>query len=523
MKYQIISICLICALKITGQESALLDTNDVSARIYLEGSLFNGVFEVPKGSHRNTIYSANLWIGAYDEFNQLHTAAQTYYSNQFIQDFFFGPVANDYKDSNYIKKFKRVWKVSRSIINYHKANFSRPGYVVPVSIADWPGNGNAMNGEPDLLAPFVDVNMNDIYDPVNGDYPDIRGDQAIYFIANDAKNVHTNSGGEPLGIEIHGMAYSFVTNADTALNQCVFVNYQIINRSLSDYHNLFIGMLSDMEIGDYFNDAIGCDSLLNLTYAYNGESIDAKYGNNPPAQGLILLNHSQSSFMYYINPSIGDPSPATTDPGTSIEYYRYLTNKWKNGIPLTRGNFGYNPGSTDTSKFAFNGDPNGTGWLDPLIHNEKNGISILGPFSFKSGASVCMDIAFPYARDYKGSNFSSVSVLKDRAQTIQTFYNMQGYNCPVLTTSIHQTNNDGNSILVYPNPGHGIFTLGHGPDQLSKNAKIEIYNAFAQKIYQTSYPQVEKTNIDISSQPGGIYFVKIFDGKKWTSKKLIIQ
>ncbi len=522
MKYQIISICLICALKITGQESALLDTNDVSIVVYSDGTLFNGKFQVPKGG-RNLSLNGNIWIGGYDQYQHLHLAAQTFRNNT-SSDLFYGPVAMNYYDTSYLSTYNNVWKINKSTIEEHIANYKKPGYILPKEIEKWPGNGNVINGEAAILAPFIDVNSNKIYDPVNGDYPEIRGDQAVFFIANDAKEIHTKSNSEMLDIEVHGLVYMYVSQSDSALNQTVFVNYELFNRSLEDYKQVYLGIFTEMSFPSDFIEYVGCDSSLNTSYIYNGNSNDLIFGTNSPAHGCIILNQNMSSYMYYNNPSAGNPPYATGDPNISIEYYRYLTGLWKNGTPLTRGGIGYNPGSIDTAKFAFNGDPNGTGWTQlGDIAGDRRGVTSIGPIDFKAGSKICVDIAFPYARDYKGNNLTSVSLLKQRAQTIQTFYNMQGYNCQVLTTSIHQTNNDANSILFYPNPGHGIFTLGHSPDQLSKNAKIEIYNSFAQKIYQSSYPQVEKTNIDISSQPGGIYFVKIFDGKKWTSKKLIIQ
>lgn len=525
MKNTILIIALFSALGIYGQESALLDTNDISARIYSDGGLFNGIFKVPKESPNSTIHSANLWIGGYDEFDNLHLAAQTYYSNQ-IRDYFYGPIASNYNDSNYTNRYNQVWKINKSTIDYHKTNFNQAGYIVPPSIANWPGNGNTANGEAELLAPFVDLNFNRIFDPKNGDYPDIRGDQAVFFIVNDAKSIHTGSGGARLGIEIHGMAYSFASLADSALNQTIFLNYQVYNRSLIDYQKLFIGTFTDMEIGYYFDDAIGCDSLLNLSYSYNGQVIDSKYGSNPPAQGLIVLNHPMSSFAYYNNASIRDPPPATTDPGTSIEFYRYLTNRWKNGVPLTRGGLGYNPGSIDTAKFAFNGDPNGTGWIDPHPFDEKNGITIIGPFDFKPGSSICMDIAFPYARDYKGTNLSSVSLLKQRVQSIPNFYNNQGFECPIITTAVNENNQQDNLISLYPNPNNGNFQIEFNESINSKNCKVEIYNAVGQKVYQTNnsfFKQFNNLSIDLSSQPTGIYFVKVNGGQKFYSKKIIIQ
>ena len=66
----------------------ILDTNNISAKINADGSLFNSHFEVPKGSGNHTIYENNIWIGGLDGSSQLHLAADKYIENNNI-DFFF--------------------------------------------------------------------------------------------------------------------------------------------------------------------------------------------------------------------------------------------------------------------------------------------------------------------------------------------------------------------------------------------------------------------------------------------------
>ena len=284
-----------------------LDTNDISASINSNGILFkNGSlpgFEVPKGSGKHTIYMNNIWIAGLDGSSQLHTTAQTYLQS-FGPDFFYGPIATDYNEANYLAKYNSVWKVNKSTIDYHITHYNSGGYVVPASIANWPGSGNVANGEASHLAPYYDANSNNIYDPANGDYPIIRGDQAVFFMINDDKTAHGN-GGLKFGIEVHGMAYSFANPNDSALKQTVFVNYEIFNRSVVNYHNVYMGSWSDMDLGNANDDYVGCDSLLNLLYTYNGYGNDGsglpgQYGTNPPAQGAVWLNHSSQNVCIFV-------------------------------------------------------------------------------------------------------------------------------------------------------------------------------------------------------------------------------
>src|SRR5690606_7777908 len=124
-------------------------------------------------------------------------------------DYFYGPIADDYTSPEYIQRYNRLWKVTSSEVNAHIAGYMNEGYVVPSPILSWPGNGNTDNGEAANLAPYIDANSNGVYDPENGDYPDIRGEVAIFYILNDDKQTHTASSGGKIGVEIHGMVYVY--------------------------------------------------------------------------------------------------------------------------------------------------------------------------------------------------------------------------------------------------------------------------------------------------------------------------
>lgn len=73
-----------------------------------------------------------------------------------------------------------------------------------------------------------------------------------------------------------------------------------------------------------------------------------------------------------------------------------------------------------------------------------------------------------------------------------------------------------NNILfsIYPNPNNGTFNL---PKNFHFD-EIKIYNAYSQEI---SFTISNKNEIDISTLPTGLYFVKINDGKKVYVAKLM--
>jgi hypothetical protein len=95
-----------------------------------------------------------------------------------------------------------------------------PSAETMAQISAWPGNGDPTRGQDPFLAPFYDENQDGVYDPVDGDYPwyddiygrdDIEcgsdrrvslfGDQTNWWVFNDKGNIHTESGGDPIGME----------------------------------------------------------------------------------------------------------------------------------------------------------------------------------------------------------------------------------------------------------------------------------------------------------------------------------
>ncbi|MBI3501624.1 MAG: T9SS type A sorting domain-containing protein [Bacteroidetes bacterium] len=83
-----------------------------------------------------------------------------------------------------------------------------------------------------------------------------------------------------------------------------------------------------------------------------------------------------------------------------------------------------------------------------------------------------------------------------------------------------------NNHLISPNPTTGIFQIQVGNGQLAagKEYKIEIYNVFGEKVTQSNIPSgARNLTIDLSSQPKGIYLLKIIADRGEVNKKIIIN
>ncbi len=524
-------LTILCAGHLAfGQFTVTLDENYIKATFSANGLLFmNPTSFMPEyivpghtpGSATNaTIFAAGIWMGGLDAANEVHVSASTYH--QTGDDFMAGPLATDYTSEGYLDTYERVWLVTKEAIDTHIAEWTTGGYVVPSAIASWPGNGNTANGEAAILAPFYDYNNNSLYDPADGDYPIIRGDEAAFMIINDMAGDHGESTGEPFGMELHIMAYAFDAPTDSALNQTVFMNLKVINRSANDYHDFFMGTFSDFDLGCYEDDYVGCDSTLNLFFAYNADPEDGPfspdYGNLVPAQGIAYLNRPMHMFRYYNN-----DFSVTGNPVFDEDYFNYLQGNWIDGTPQTEGGNGY--GGVVPNNFMFSGHPmDPDAWTEINESNpfgDRRGLGSIRPVSINAGDTMCLDMAFisAFAFDtvYASGTFTTIpalgatEILKQRSQDILDFYNanyeacMVAYaNNPDFESGVEQEVLLG--LQLSPNPAKDFVIVRTGNLQITD---IQVVDMGGKRIdvdiEDISGPELQ---IDVNALSSGLYLVR---------------
>lgn len=563
-----------------------LEINNIKAAITADGGLFwnnsTATFEVPSGSGKQTISAGGLWIGGYDAGGNLHVAAQTYRQNGV--DFFPGPIdtKNAYNYS-YDSTYNRVWKIKKCSIDAYY-NFLSGGTIGlnpligngPLhdtagmqTINSWPAFD--MYGAP--LAPFYDVNLDGYYDPSVGDVPLIKGDEAVFFVFNDARNPHTESFSQSLGIEIRGMAYAYNCSNDSALANTIFVHYEILNKSGITYDSVFIGAFSDIDIGWYNDDYVACDVARGAYYGYNGNAIDGSgqpsaYGATPPAQGVVLLKGpnaapngyddqcgmlpnetncgdgitdneqlGMSRFMTYNN----NNNSVNGAPSTADNYYQYLSGSWKNGSAWTFGgdatsqnapatNFMF-PGTSDVVGYSEGGTVSNpitlVDWSEQTSNNlpgDRRGLGSFGPFTLASGGLPnTIDIAYVYARASSGDNLSSITALQSRIDSVRTKFNSAPYNiipacgCGNLTGIKEQVAVP--YFALFPNPATESITLNYKAN--TNRVTIEIYNTTGQLVKKTDGNFNSEKSISIKDLSSGLYVLKLQDGITNISKKFL--
>jgi hypothetical protein len=535
-----------------------LEYNNVSALIETGGSLWQdrstrtAAYEIPRGAGTKAIFSGGLWMGGVDYNNQIRLAANLFRTGT---DFWPGPLTTTPgtgDPANRIKpygaaeinaatclEYDKFFPTSRQeIITFNAWYLAKqngndhilfPGYVIPESIKNWPAHGDVSKGEDYYLAPFYDRpdengDVNGIYNPQDdGDYPwyDINGtllcgndrtvtlygDQNFWWVFNDKGGPHTETGGEPIGMEIHAQAFAFATNDE--INDMTFYNYEMINRSTYTLYDTYFGQFIDPDLGNAEDDYVGCDVQRGLGYAYNGDNLDENfsgslgYGTNPPAIGVDFFegpyqdnDGTDNPFTENVAQAINEKgipykglgigygdgiidnerfgmrkfvyfnklgSQSVNDPESVTDFYNYLRGIWKDNSLMSYGNSGHiSSGATVACDYMFPGesDPLDWGtygndmgdWTELTAGNlpgDRRFVQSAGPFTLAPGAVNNITVGVVYARASSGNSFASVEKLRradDKAQALfdNCFQMIDGPLAPEVT--VQELNNE---IILY--------------------------------------------------------------------------
>jgi len=314
-----------------------LEVNNVRTRINTGGDMWwdfeVAQYEIPKGSRQTSMFSAALWIGGIDVNDQLKLAALRYRQGPNSgnpgsgNDFWPGPLTIDgtaaISEAECAARDK-LYAITRAEVDEYLAWWDNksayPGYQIPNSILEWPAHGDITQKQSYYLAPFFDRGGDGTYDPEDGDYPYydvsnelchsttqtkegeegivrgglladqvIKGDETLWWVFNDKGNIHSETQGTPIGLEIRAQAFGFATNDE--INNMTFYSYEIINRSTYRLTGTYFSQWVDTDLGFATDDYVGCDVDRGLGYSYNGKPKDGDgqfwaYGDQPPAIGV---------------------------------------------------------------------------------------------------------------------------------------------------------------------------------------------------------------------------------------------
>ncbi len=407
-----------------GSNYKYLDINNVRTLIYSYGNgwfLEIAEYEIPKGSGKTSMFSFSLWIGGIDLNNNLKLAAYRYGQGpsngnpHTKNDFYPGPLKIDGTaaiDEETCAKYDQLFEITRAEVEEfiawydNKAEF--PDYTIPSEILNYPAKGDRADGYAYYLAPFYDNNQDGIYNPQDGDYPYydfanalcpkflkpgekiqkgrtgnggaadtlgilvdqvLKGDQTLWSVYNDKGNVHSETQGDPIGMEIRAQYFAFSTNDE--INNMTFYSYELINRSTYTLTNTYFSQWVDPDLGYAYDDYVGCDVGRGLGYCYNGLPVDGSgqpqaYGAHPPAVGVDFFQGP------YLDPD-GCDNPSFN--GNSLKGPSFHGDCSIVAEDGTTQRMAYGLNNADTATVIVRAEAiNGVNFGDSIIDNERYGM-----------------------------------------------------------------------------------------------------------------------------------------------------
>lgn len=384
----------------------------------------------PKGSNKTAIFTTGLTISAFVN-DSLRMAAASY-----LGEYRPGYTINGipYTDTNF-----HIYKITRGDNAMNNPDYANWGLMVPYG------------------APYFDANNNGQYDQ-GIDIPGVKNAEQTIFIALTDGFAESHTAGEGFGggtppiyadLRITAWGYNTISN----LRDVQFIKFQIINKNSMAWHQTYMGLIADPDLGNMNDDYIGSDSIRNLGYCYNKTNNDTAYGAAPPAVGFLFLkgvvNHivqpnsviNLNSINFYTN-SANTYIPCETDPdSTTVGAYDFLKGYKKDGSPYV------NPITYPYTftKFVYSGNPEtNTGWTEAKGCIENCGGSIgarinsnmagdrrlilgFGADNFTMVPNDTQTIVISQLIARGSSNLNSVTKLKALSDSVRNIYN-NGFN-----------------------------------------------------------------------------------------------
>ncbi len=460
--------------------SAKLNINNISTIVFNNGvtdetAVGDAGFVFPKGSGKVLCYVSGLvWGGNIDDYWAVGGSA---YRTGLVQ----GRILPNGNAEDINLPHVRIYRVRSDYKNFTTA--ATEEILFAAEIADEGKSADEIYSQYDLDwsqwpaqygAPYIDKDGDGVYNP-NIDIPGMSEEpcQTIWYVANDldASKTQYMYGALPLKIEMQATFWAY--KADKPIGNTVFRKYKIINRNSKSIEQMYVSLWSDPEVGAAFDDYTGCDTTLNLGFAYNGRTTDESYGSTPPALGFSILqgpiipgsyndsaryndkwqkgkkNLGMTAFFMHTcgaDANWSDPAQGNYTTGALVWRNLFEGKLARDGIPYT------DPNTGRQTKFALSGDPvTNTGWLDGSDWGcgDRRMGSVSGPFTMNAGDTQEVVFAQTAAGGTQGvDRLGAVSLLKHYIRSIKVFYDNGPYLSTPPPAPIIKASEFDNSIIL---------------------------------------------------------------------------
>ena len=377
-------------------------------------------------------------------------------------------------------------------------------------------------------APYQDVDENGAYDPTV-DIPGIPGASQTLFIKYNDDLSNSLYGSPPIGLEVTETywAYAAAGGLGNVIFKKVDIVYKGIQGAPANAHidDMYIVQWADADVGNSSDDFAGCDTTLNLGYAYSSGFTDAVYqGLNlaPPAVGYDFLQgvshytgDPNDSAIFnlkwrhgyaYINPkpmssyayfAAGGTwsDPAFTYTGTG-EFYNLMRGvkpdpPYPSGDPFPTSVADVTPFGT----YLLDGDPVfGTGKIDGTVDGpgDRRIMVTNGPISMNLGDTA--EVVLAMVGGLGSNNISSISVLKYNDLFAQYAFD-QLFDIPIMPKPNLQAYGLNDKVIlnwgtpdslvnvienqshgVYKFQGYSVYQLPPGSTDITKGERIATFD-----------------------------------------------
>lgn len=474
---------------------------------WVVGGGWNGAF--PNGTRVGAIFAEGMvWGGqVYDGSSPVvRVAGNTYQSGTFAVTRLFR-VRPDYLTANLASDAASYNDIDLGQVTDGQIQEIRDQYAK--DWAEWPANEGAL---------YEDVDGDGRYNP-EIDIPGIPGAAQTIFIKYDDRTSASQYGSPPIGIEVstHYWAYAYSGALGNVIFQKVDMVYKGTETSATNSRidSMYIVAWADADVGTSSDDFAGCDTTLNMGYAYSSQATDATYaglGLAPPAVGYDFLQgvskftgnpsdsaifdlkwrkgykyvnrKPMSSYVYFAAGGAWE-DPDFSYNGT-LEFYNLMRGvkpipRYPSASPFPPEVVDYSP---DGGVYLLAGDPvAGTGKIDGSAEGpgDRRIMVTNGPISLNLGDTAQVVVALVYGQGT--DNLSSITAMKTNDLTAQIVFD-QLFQLPNIAPPVVEVANLDREI-----------NLNWGSDQTSIN-KIENfsdqdYNFEGYEVYQL--PSVSAT------------------------------
>lgn len=519
-----------------------INVNKLNAAVLVHGDMFwNPVdfrrkCKFPYSPKKNLMGPTGIWISGYDAVGNLHLSAQTYRydGNDFWPGALPGVAPLPYAKS---ADWAKIWKLTSADIQYFQTIGLHTIANTHPTILSWPAAGNiyaAGNGGVSLqvpagsrLAPFVDVNNNGIYEPLSGDYPDVPGDEALWYVFNDNGPSRSTTSGLPLGLEIQATSYAY--GRGTLIDNVVYYRYKMTNKSAETYHNFRFSIFADVELGYYIDDYIGYDSTFRMGIVYNidnnntvGFPVDSgnEYEVSLPMAGITCIHMfgtdatgpvPMGAFTYF-RQDMGDLGYPTN----AIEFDHYMRGRYRSGANFRMdykepGVQATGTGDGPATNIVFDGDPvDATKWSECSAGNNFGGRNFVLtcpdiPFLAPGGeweVTFALVASDPTTDQWcSAGGFNKIRIVADTA------WRVYAHPPPSLPIDSAWHYDAGPVINVYPNPATGqlILVTNTAANEIEE---VVLYDLTGTSLFTSKRYGGNRWVFDISNLAAGTYYLR---------------